>query len=370
MATIPISQIHASLKKYNPKDIKIATVCSHSALQIFAGARDEGFKTVGICEKKRVDTYKAFPHASPDELIVVDSIKDILKPEIQDCLLSMNAILIPHGSFVEYLGPKDIENKLYVPMLGTRAVLDWEGDRKKERHWLSETAGISMPRVFTSPEDIDCLSIVKFDGAKGGSGYFKVTSPAQYHDEIKKRKLTKGETTIQEYLVGIRYYMHYFYSPLTDKGYPCRRGSLELTGIDRRDESNIDELHRLGMTPKDMTDAGIDATYTVTGNTGCVLRESLLPEVLEIGKKTVDASLKLFSPGMLGPFCLETIVTPDLKIKVFEVSARIVAGTNIYADGSPYSYLFHGKPAVSCARRIALEIKNAAKNNRLSEIIG
>ena len=38
-----ISSIHEDYK-----DIVIATVCSHSSLQIFHGARQEGFRTLGI----------------------------------------------------------------------------------------------------------------------------------------------------------------------------------------------------------------------------------------------------------------------------------------------------------------------------------
>ncbi len=361
--------IHDHLDKYRKKEIKVGTICSHSALQIFAGAREEGFRTVGITTKDRIDTYKAFPHACPDEFIIVDNYKDILKEDIQNKLLEKNVILVPHGSFVEYLGAKNIEDKLYVPVIGNREVLQWESDRKMERKWLSEKAGLLMPKVFSNPKDIDRLSIVKFDGARGGSGYFKVADYKQFHEEVKKRGINIEKTTIQEYVVGVRYYLHYFYSPISDAGYKCSKGSLELTGIDRRDESNIDELHRLGMSREDMQRAGIDASYTVTGNTGCVIRESLLPQVLEIGRKTVDASMKLFSPGMIGPFCLETIVTPNLEIWVFEVSARIVAGTNVYTKESPYTYLFYGKP-MSCGRRIALEVRSAAKKGKLHEIVG
>jgi len=366
---IPAHIIHDHLNKYRQGEIKIGTICSHSALQIFAGAREEGFKTVGIATKDRIDTYKAFPHSCPDEFIIVDSYKDVLKADIQNKLLEKNVILVPHGSFVEYLGAKNIEENLYVPMIGNRAVLEWESDRKMERTWLSDTAGLSMPKVFSNPKDIDRLSIVKFDGAKGGSGYFKVANPKQFHEELKKRKATIETATIQEYVVGVRYYLHYFFSPIGDTGYKCKKGHIEITGIDRRDESNIDELHRLGMTRDELAKALITPSYTVTGNTGCVIRESLLPQVLEIGKKTVDASMDLFSPGMIGPFCLETIVTPNLEIKVFEVSARIVAGTNIYTKESPYTYLFYGKP-MSCGRRIALEVRSAMKKKKLHEIVG
>ena len=61
---------------------------------------------------------------------------------------------------------------------------------------------------------------------------------------------------------------------------------------------------------------------------------------------------------MIGPFCLETVVTDQLEFKVFEISARIVAGTNPYIGGSPYTELI--EPGLSTGRRIAQEIKLAA----------
>lgn len=60
---------------------------------------------------------------------------------------------------------------------------------------------------------------------------------------------------------------------------------------------------------------------------------------------------------MIGAFSLETIVTDELEFKVFEISARIVAGTNLYMSGSPYSDLI--QPGLSNGRRIAQEIDPA-----------
>ena len=40
--------IDRMLHDYDKDNLAIATVCSHSSLQIFAGAKKEGFKTVGI----------------------------------------------------------------------------------------------------------------------------------------------------------------------------------------------------------------------------------------------------------------------------------------------------------------------------------
>jgi 5-formaminoimidazole-4-carboxamide-1-(beta)-D-ribofuranosyl 5'-monophosphate synthetase len=97
-----------------------------------------------------------------------------------------------------------------------------------------------------------------------------------------------------------------------------------------------------------------------------VLRESLLPKLLEAGEKVVERSIELFD-GMLGPFCLECIVTDDMRIKVFEISSRIVAGTNPFISGSPYSDLI--EPGLSTGRRIAQEIRHAGANNRLKEVL-
>ncbi len=352
----------------------IATICSHSALQIFSGAKQEGFRTIGICTKDRMETYKAFPHAMPDEFLVVEKFSDALKPALQKQLREKNAIIIPHGSFVEYLGHSRIENELEVPVFGNRAVLGWESNREKSRVWLEKTAGLRMP-AKVSKENIDRLCIVKFDGAKGGRGYFFASDRDDLEEGIRQRiesDMISGEAaktaTLQEYVLGTRYYFHYFYSPLSGKGFPAGEGSIELLGIDRRDESNIDELHRLGMDNGELSKRKISLSYTVTGNQPAVVRESLLPAALSDARKVVEASLKLFPPGIVGPFCLETVCTPNLEIVTFEISARIVAGTNIYADGSQYSHLFYGKH-VSMGQRIAQEIKLAMEKSVLEKVV-
>lgn len=70
---------------------------------------------------------------------------------------------------------------------------------------------------------------------------------------------------------------------------------------------------------------------------------------------------------MLGPFCLETIVTDQLEFKVFEISARIVAGSNPFIGGSPYSDI--NEPFMSTGRRIARSVRHALEQGRLEDII-
>ncbi len=345
------------LDGYDKNKIAIATVCSHSSLQIFDGARREGFKTIGISVGAPPKFYDAFPKAKPDEFFIVKDYSEILS-KTED-LASKNAIIIPHGSFVEYLGSLNFQ-KLRLPTYGNRGVLSWESDREMSRKWL-ESAGITMPRQIKNPEDIQSPMMVKYYGAKGGMGFFVVKN----YSDFQKRINLSEKYTIQEFVLGTRYYMHYFYSPIKQDGYRLSTGSLELLGIDRRIESNADEIFRIG-SPTELAGAGIFPTFVVTGNQPLMIRESLLPRIFEMGEKVVERSLKLFG-GMIGPFCLETVVTDSLELKVFEISARIVAGTNLYISGSPYSDLVEER--LSMGRRIAREIKEASDKNLFSLII-
>ena len=98
-----------------------------------------------------------------------------------------------------------------------------------------------------------------------------------------------------------------------------------------------------------------------------MLRESLLDEVYTMGENFVEAAKRVVSPGMNGPFCIEGVYDENAKFTSFEFSARIVAGTNIYMDGSPYySLLFNEN--MSMGKRIAREINMAESKNMLKEI--
>ena len=349
--------IEEIISTYDKNNISLATVCSHSSLQIFNGAKREGFRSIGIAIKKQPAFYDAFPLGKPDEYIVIDDYKNF--NNYSDQLLAKNAVIIPHGSFVEYMGAKNFF-KIKIPTYGNKSVLDWESDREKERQWL-ESSGLTMPEIIDDARDINKPVIVKYYGAKGGRGFFI----AKDYTEFKKRIDKSSNYIIQEFLIGTRYYIHYFYSPLKKEGYQVAKGSLEVLSVDRRDETNIDEAHRLGSI-SELEDMGIPASFVVTGNIPIVLRESLLPKVFTMGKQVVEKSYELFG-GIIGPFCLETVVTDKLEIKVFEISARIVAGTNLYINNSPYANLI--QPGLSTGQRIAQEIKSAIRHDQLDQIL-
>ncbi|MGQ9583609.1 MAG: formate--phosphoribosylaminoimidazolecarboxamide ligase [Thermoplasmatota archaeon] len=353
---VPKSRIIELFGSYDTRRLTIATVCSHTSLQIFDGARKEGFRTLGICIGRQPKFYDAFPRAKPDEFFCVDSYKEI--PRRAGELAERNVVVVPHGSFVEYLGTELFE-ELLLPTFGNRRVLHWESDRDRQREWL-ESAGVKMPARILRAEDITKPVLVKFYGAKGGRGFFIAKNYEEFMEVNPREKYT-----IQEYVIGTRYYMHFFYSPIATDGYKLSKGALELHSMDRRDEANIDEMYKLGSAER-LKKLGILPSFVVTGNVPVVIRESLLPKAFEMGERTVERSLELFG-GIVGPFSLECIVTDKLEFKVFEISARIVAGTNFFVSGSPYSDLREG--GMSLGRRIAREIKLAMRLNKLDEVL-
>lgn len=350
-------RISKILDSYDPKNITVATACSHTSLQIFHGAKQAGLRTLGIAVQQNTKIYDAFPAAKPDEFLYADSYSELL--DHTNDLIAKNVIVVPHGSFVEYMTPRIFEG-WGIPTFGNRMVLEWESDREKERDWIT-SAGVKMPEIIEDAQKINRPVLVKYHGAKGGRGFFIAKDYPEFKMGIDHTK----KFHIQEYVLGTRYYVHFFYSPIRTEGYRLSKGVLEVLSADRRDESNIDEMYKLG-SAEELKRLGFFPSFVVTGNLPIVMRESLLPKFFEIGEKIVERSFKLFG-GIIGPFCVESIVTDNLDIVVFEVSARIVAGTNPFINGSPYGEFIES--GLSTGKRIAQEIKLAAKKGLMNEVI-
>lgn len=347
------------LKDYDTQNLRIGTIGSHSALNILRGARDEGFETVCICRERERRIYENF--GVVDKLILVSNYADLLGEDVQRELRRLNTILIPHGSFNAYIGRFD---ELLVPIFGNRELMVWETDRDRQREWLSR-AGVRMPKKYGRAEEIRGLAIVKYPGAKGGKGYFIVSSAEEFYElsrEMVRRGLIGEEeiksAEIQEYILGTNVYFSFFYSPVY--------GRVELIAIDRRYESTADAI---GKVPaKLQLRADLNPTYTVVGNFPLVLRESLLVQAFEAAERIVEVSKDIAYPGMVGAFCIESVFDENAEMYVFEISARIVAGTNVGIPASPYSYILFGEN-MYMGRRIAREIKLAAEKDMLGELI-
>ncbi|MBC5816491.1 MAG: formate--phosphoribosylaminoimidazolecarboxamide ligase [Candidatus Eremiobacteraeota bacterium] len=329
----------------------IATLGSHSALQILKGAHDEGFRTMAIANRDTERLYRSFNFV--DEVVGIDKYEDF--PQHMSMLENRKIIIVPHGSFVAYLSLED-HKRMTIPYFGNKAVLDWEASRELQRQWLT-AAGLNLPRQFKSGAEIDRPVIIKLYGAQGGKGYMFVRDPKDF--EQRAGLLARRDYMIQEYIIGVPLYIHYFYSPLT--------GRLEIMSMDRRYETNVDSLGRIPAAAQE--GLKLDPSYVVVGNQPISLRESMLAEAYRMGEDVVRVSKEICGPkGLFGAFCIETIITPDTQFYVMEISARIVAGTNLFIDGSPYSYLNYNEP-MSTGRRIARELKNALLSNSLRSVL-
>ena len=339
--------------------VSIATLGSHCALQVLKGAKDEGFKTILLCEKKREHLYRRFGFI--DEIFLMDSFLELFEQNCESMLQENNSILIPHGTLISQMSSEQIES-IKTPVFGNKYILRWESDRVLKEQLMKE-AKLNVPKSIPNSKQINSLVIAKRHGAAGGKGYFLASSEEEYNkkrDKLVKQGLISGDNDlyIQEYSSGVLAYLQFFYSPL--------KNELEFFGVDKRHESDIDGLARIPAENQLATDK--TSSFNVIANSPLVLRESLLDDVYKMGENFVEASAKLVPPGMNGPFCIEGVYDDEAHFHTFEFSARIVAGTNIFITGSPYTALIYDEP-MSMGRRIAREIKQAETENKLKNII-
>ena len=316
--------------------MKIGTLASHSALNIISGAKAEGFETELYCTPDRIPFYKSF--GMEDSIVEVPSFEAILEMDLSD------VIIIPHGSFVAYIGSEKIL-KSNLRIFGNKELLRWEEDRKLKSLLMKE-AGLRVPKEFEKLDDVDTPVIVKSDGAAGGEGYFIAANREEIAAELDS---TKGYS-FQEYIVGTKVYVTYFNSLAKDR--------LEVFGADIRYETDADANLRFDDKP----------SFVVVGNLPLVLRESTLAQYYDMGVGFVDAFKRKTGQNLAGPFCIETIIDKNQDIFTFEFSGRIVAGTNVWMPSSPYSFVLFGED-MWMGKRIAREIRNLHETGRLDDVL-
>ncbi len=358
------------LKGYNLQSISISAIASHSALDVFDGAKDEGFKTIAVCEKGREKTYLRFDRVI-DYTIILNKFSEVVEPNIISDLRSRNTIFIPNRSFAVYVGYDAIESKFNIPIFGNRYLLRYEertGD--KNYYKLLDEAGIKRPKTFTSIEEVDRPVIVKLPHAKKRveRGFFIAIDRDQLFKKarlladrgvIRYEDLSKA--SIEELVIGAHFNVNYFNS--------IARRRLEILSIDRRIQSNLDGFLRLTADIQLELKDYVDVEMIEVGHVPVTIRESLLEKLFIAGEKFVEATKKIEPPGIIGPFTLQLLVTKDLEIVVYDVSPRIGGGTNAYMGiGSQYSKLYFGKP-ISMGRRIAIEVKECLEFKCLEEVI-
>jgi 5-formaminoimidazole-4-carboxamide-1-(beta)-D-ribofuranosyl 5'-monophosphate synthetase len=380
------NEIAAIVEDYERLKLRIGMTASHSALDICDGAIEEGFSTVAYCQKGREKTYSEYfktqrtssgrvRRGMVDKSIVLNSFNDVINPDRQQKMRDRNVIYIPNRSFTSYSTIDDIENNFHVPMFGSRNMLRME-ERTEEQdyYWILDKAGLPYPEAIANPEDIDCLVIVKLHHAqkKLERGFFTCASFEEYQqksevllkDGVIDQASLEG-ARIERYVIGPVFNLNFFYSPLEEE-----MPKLELLGVDWRFESSLDGHVRLP-APQQMTMPPNQQIpeMTVVGHNTATIRESLLETAFELGEKFITASKEHYDPGIIGPFCLQTCIDKDMKYYIYDVAPRLGGGTNVHMNsGHPYGNSTWRKP-ISSGRRIAIELRRAAEQDRLLEVL-
>jgi 5-formaminoimidazole-4-carboxamide-1-(beta)-D-ribofuranosyl 5'-monophosphate synthetase len=382
---IAAAEIGALLARY-PATPTVATVGSHSAIDIADGAATEGLPTLVLAQAGREATYARYfrtvrgpkgdrQRGCVDEVWVYPKFSDLAAPDEQEKLRRKGALLVPNRAFSSYVPLDTIENDFRVPIFGSRSMLRIEERAERENYYtLLEQAGVPTPRRLAGPEAIDRLAIVKLPHASRRleRGFFTAASAEEYREK-SERLLAAGTilaadlaaARIEEYVLGPVFNFNFFFSPLAPRAY-----GLELLGVDERRESDLDGLVRLPAAQQlALPEAARIPQYTVVGHGTLTVRESLLEEIFRLAEKFVDASRRRYPPGILGPFCLQTCLDKEGRPSVFDVAARIGGGTNVHLGvGHPYGNALWRSP-MSSGRRVAVELRRASAEGRLSEVL-
>lgn len=371
------------LKGYDLKDITIACLGGHSALDICHGVKKHGFKTLVVAQQGREQTYDRYFRTNDtrgciDDTIVVDQFQDILKANIQEDLRKRSTLFIHSRYFWVYFDDfAEVENNFGVPIFGSRHLVKLEErDQPFNQYHLLQYAGIRTPVIFATPDDMDGrLCIIKGREALRGyeRAFFLADDKKSWEREgmrlEKEGRLAPDwrSAPIEEFVLGAPVNFNFFYSPLTEE--------LELLGTDMRRQTNLDGLLRLPAHQQEKVLKYTGFKMVETGHIACTVKESLLEKVYEMGErfiaecKKIPAHLDPTQKGMIGPFGLQGAVTAEEgkeDIVIFDVSFRIPGSPGTFA--TPYSRYLYGE-AVSMGERIGMEIRSAIQDNRLEDVV-
>ncbi len=355
------------LSGYDCGNIRIGVLGSHSALEIASGAKQEGFETVVVCQRGREKTYERYYRNLFDQIVHLDKFAAIIKSENLQELRRLNTIFVPNRSFAVYVGYDNIEQKFTVPLLGNRYMLRAEErNTPRNQYYLLKKARILTPKTFKSPTEIDRLTIVKVSerSRKIERAFFYASTPKEFKEQAQKRiengiitRESLKNAVIEEYVLGAKFNANFFWSPLKDE--------IDLLGFDRRIQTNIDGI--LDLPANEQLELNVIAQNVEIGHTGATMRESQIEKILDSAERFVATCKREYPPGIVGLFGLQGAITKELEFYAFDVSMRS-PGCPCVEPTSPYMKYKYGID-VGPGKRVAMEVKEALKENRLGEIV-
>lgn len=432
---------------------------SHSALDAMAGLRDFGIRGIIYTTKERSGIYlrefrvgragkeilnlpaqvsrDVAVFGNVDDLVrskrrrwveailLLDRYEDVLKPEIQDGLLQMEALQIPNRAFTVYVGGyacEKVEKDFKIPIVGSRNLLKIENREEVQRnyYWYLEQAGVPHPQEFKYevmergirfPKKIEQPLVLKiphasrrlergFIFAANGESLEQEVESQYSHGKILREDLETGRA--EEYIPGVTANFNFFYSPLyaeskwgsVERHMDRWRLANEFLSIDERRETTHDgilRMHAKEQLKADWAKTRYPQTFEVTAHSMISLRESLLRKIYPIADAFVETTQKLDPPGMIGAYCIQTLITfedmayagavnlgvydaagetfSDFSMKTQDIAVRHGGGTNVHMGlGSQYANAKYQRP-MSMGDRIGLEIRLAKSKRKLHSIV-
>ncbi|MBP9718028.1 DUF1297 domain-containing protein [Candidatus Gracilibacteria bacterium] len=385
-----ISKLVASYGAHSPSDITIGVLGGHSALDVCAGAKKYGFKTVAVCKDGRSSTYSKYFKTRDaanragdvigciDDVIILPSFGDIVNPEVQERLRKMKTIFVHNRYFWVYCDFNKIENDFNVPIFGTRHMLKLEErDQPNNQYYLLKQAGIRTPKIFGTvgeifEKKIDINQPVMVKVNEATRGYERAFFVATTREELSSKAdelMAKGTITkeglmkavVEEFIIGAQVNINYFYTPYSNE--------VEVMGTDMRRQTNLDGLLRMPARQQMLLPESWQPKMVETGHVAVTVKESLLEKMYDLGERFVKTTQKECAPGIIGPFALQGAVTAEEgkeEFVIFDVSMRIPGspGTRF----TPYTGYLYGEN-ISVGERVAMEIAEGIKQGKLDRIV-
>ena len=365
--------------------VTIATLGSHSALEVCDGTKQQGLKNLVVCERGREKPYtgmfrtrqrklghRRIEVGCVDDVMLVDKFRQIHEPRTAAELVRRATIFVPNRSYFVYSGDTSLERahaveKFPVPTFGNKNLLRAEErDLPKNQHFLLEKAGIPTPEVIHSVNEIrgPCMVKVSEKERNYERAFFVTNSPEDYgkksEELIAQGKITReglNAARMEGYSVGALFNLNFFYSPIFEQ--------LELLGTDMRRQVNLDGFLHMPAAEQLEASRVIPISRIEVGHVATTLRESLLQQAVEMGERFVEACKEHYKPGIIGPFALQSMVVEKNgkeAFEVFDVSTRIAG-----SPGTRFTHLsraIHRKD-ISIGERIAMEVHYADETNQL-----
>ncbi|MFW9919503.1 MAG: DUF1297 domain-containing protein [Candidatus Thorarchaeota archaeon] len=350
----------------------IGMLGSHSAEEIAVSAKSHGFATAVVCQKGREKLYSVYNKHLFDDILILDSFRDILLDENQQFLKDLDTLWMPNRSFSVYVGYDNIEKNFELPMYGNRNILRVEERGfPRDQYWLLEESGVRIPKSY-QPNEIDTLVIVKVQQKDNPleRAFFYATSPNDY-DNISQSMIASGtireedlnDATIEEFVIAPRFNANFQAYGLNDVF-----GDLDFVGFDDRVQTNLGGL--LNLPAKDQLTLDFIPMNEEVGHKGVTMRESKKPLVYTAAEQFISGVKKHFPPKMIGLFSLQGALTERSEFIVFDLSPR-VPGAPCVGPTSPEMRrlsLKMKRPVESPLDLCMIEIDKAVQDKRLDEI--